>query len=517
VSDLFDHDTPNYDGANFPTPRPFQDTAHEALRQGVRDGHRCQILMAPTGAGKTYLGLRVSHEALRKQRRALFMCDRITLINQTSNVADGYGLSAHGIIQADHWRYAPSMPFQIASAQTLVRRAWPDRLNVVIIDECHTQLAAWVDYIKQWQDKPITEGPLFIGLSATPFSRGLGKLFTNLVNAATMHELTESGVLVPLRVFSCTPTNMKGAATAGGEWTDKAAEERGLEIVGDVVTEWVRYGADRKTIVFGATINHCEEICRQFNQAGIMAAVFCATTSTGDRERLLAEYRKPDSLLRVLVSVEALAKGFDVPDVGCVVDCRPLRKSLSTFIQMIGRGLRASTDTGKTDCILLDHSGNIVRFLDDFTDIFYNGLKTLDSGEKLDAAVRKDDEEREQRECPKCHFKPFSKRCICCGFEKTSTALVEHQPGEMREVMIGKQKAAENQIHLWEQIVTYNRGHGNAATVYGRSCHTFKDITGDFPPKHYSVGNTPDVPVTKPVLNKIRSRFIAWAKTRRAA
>lgn len=516
MSELFETDEPNYDNASFPPPRDFQDTAHAQLRQGFKAGHRCQILMAPTGAGKTYLGLRVSHEALRKKRRALFMCDRITLINQTSTTADGYGLGAHGIIQADHWRYAPSMPFQIASAQTLARRAWPENLNVVIVDECHTQLTAWVDYIGKWKDKPLSEGgPVFIGLSATPFSKGLGKLFTNLVNAATMHELTESGVLTPFRVFSCTPTDMKGAATAGGEWTDKAAEERGLEIVGDVVSEYVKLGEGRKTICFGATIKHCEELCKGFNEAGIMAAVFCATTTVNERQKLLDEYRKPDSVLRVLVSVEALAKGFDVPDVGCVIDCRPLRKSLSTFIQMLGRGLRAAL--GKVDCILLDHSGNIIRFLNDFTDIYYNGLKTLDMGEKLDATVRKDDEEYEARPCPKCGFKPFAKRCIACGHEKESVAMVEHQPGVMREVKIGKAKAADNHHHLWEQVCTYTRYHGNPDTSYGRACHLFKDIIGDFPPKHWHMDSTKTVEITKPVMGKIRSRMIAFVNAKKKA
>ena len=42
-------------GGEFPPLRPFQITAHEALRQGVRAGHRCQLVMAPTGAGKSTL------------------------------------------------------------------------------------------------------------------------------------------------------------------------------------------------------------------------------------------------------------------------------------------------------------------------------------------------------------------------------------------------------------------------------------------------------------------------------
>jgi hypothetical protein len=355
-----------------------------------------------------------------------------------------------------------------------------------------------------------------IGLSATPFSDGLGRLFTNLINATTMHELTESGVLVPMRVFSCKRADMKGAATAGGEWTDLAAEQRGMAIVGDVVCEWVRFGQGRKTIVFGSTIKHCEEICRQFNDAGVMASVFTAETSASERELLLREYRKSDSILRVLVSVEALAKGFDVKDVGCIVDCRPLRKSLSTAIQMWGRGLRSSPETGKQDCILLDHSGNILRFAGDFSDIFYNGLDALDSGEKLDKVIRRDDEEKEIVACPSCGFKPFGRRCISCGFETKSLALVEHLPGEMQEVRIGKTKLADDKRHLWEQVATYARAHSRPEKQDGRAAHLFKDMTGDWPKRGWSVDFTPDVVITRPVLNKIKSMNIAFSKARAA-
>lgn len=504
---LFDH-MPNYGDATFPEPRPFQVSAHESLRVNFKEGSRCQVLMAPTGAGKSYLGLRIAHESLAKGKRAIFVCDRTTLINQTSDTADRYGLSAHGIIQADHWRVDPSMPFQIASAQTLARRQWPDA-DVIIIDECHTQLKVWTEHIQ-------TCRAAVIGLSATPFSKGLGRLFTSLVNATTMHELTQSGVLVPMRVFSCTPTNMDGAETAGGEWTDKAAEERGLQIIGDVVAEWAKFAEGRKTIVFGATIKHCEELCRQFVDAGVMASVFTSNTTPEERQSLLKEYRKPDSALRVLISVEALAKGFDVPDVGCVVDCRPLRKSLSTAIQMWGRGLRSSPETGKVDCILLDHSGNILRFAEDYTDIFFNGLDALDAGEKLDKVIRRDDADKEKKGCPACGFKPFVKRCMSCGFEIQSPAMVEHQAGEAREIMLGKKKLADDMRHLWEQVVTYARAHSAPDRQKGRASHLFKDMVGRWPPREWDFETTGNVPITRNVLNKIKSNNIAFAKARGA-
>ena len=475
MNDLLFDDRPHYASAMFPEPRPFQVTAHQRLREGIRAGHRCQMLMSPTGSGKTYLGLRVIHEALLKGKRAVFVCDRTTLINQTSEAADRYGLSAHGVMQSTHWRMNSDMPFQIASAQTLARRKWPD-CDVIVIDEAHTQMCVWTEHVQNCR-------AAVVGLSATPFSTGLGNLFTNLVNATTMHELTESGVLVPMRVFSCTVANMDGAEIAGGEWTDRAAEQRGMEIVGDVVSEWLNFGEGRKTIVFAATIAHCDEICRQFNSQGVMASVFTAHTTAPEREALLAEYRKRDSKLRVLVSVEALAKGFDVPDVACVVDCRPLRKSLSTAIQMWGRGLRSSPGTGKVDCLLLDHSGNIVRFAEDYTKIFFDGLNALDAGERLDKAIRRDPEEKVRKGCPACGYMPFSKRCMACGHQIIETSMVEAVAGEMREVTIGKRNLVADCRHLWEQLCTYARAHSQPERQYGRAFHLYRDLTGRSPPK----------------------------------
>jgi superfamily II DNA or RNA helicase len=466
------------------------------------------MLMAPTGAGKTYLGMRIIKEVLERGKTATFVCDRRTLIDQTSATADRYGLSNHGVIQANHWRTDYSKRLQIASAQTLARREWP-KSDVIIIDEAHTQLKAWTEHI------PTCDG-VVIGLSATPFSAGLGKLFSNLVNAATMSDLTDQGVLVPMRVFSCSPINMAGAATAGGEWTETAAAERGMEILGDVVSEWHKFGESRKTIVFGATIAHCEALCQQFTASGVMAALFTSDTLPAERKALLDEYRKPESALKILISVEALAKGFDVPDVSCVVDCRPLRKSLSTAIQMWGRGLRSAPEAGKTDCILLDHSGNIVRFREDFEGIYHNGLAALDMGEKLDKAIRKEEEQQEPKGCPSCGYNPFFKRCMSCGHEHKSMSDISHQSGVMHEIKIGNKKAAENPLHLWQQLTAYVMDRGNPDTRQGRAAHLYKDIIGTFPPRDFRIDSTDPAPISQAVMNKIKSKMIAYHKAREA-
>lgn len=490
----------NYDGAAFPPPREFQHGTLDKLRAAIRAGHKRIILVAPTGSGKTYIGLKISFETVKKKRRASFTCDRTTLIDQTSARADEYGLRDHGVIQADHWRRDNTLPLQIASVQTIQARGyWPES-DVYIIDEAHTQYKATRELLER-------TGAVVIGLTATPCTKGLGKLYTHMVNAATMHELTESGVLVPMRAYECKTPDMSGKGTGSNEWTDQEASDAELQIVGDVVAEWQRLGENRKTIAFGPDIAYCIELVKRFNAAGVRAETFTSETLKGERDGLLQEYRKPDSKIRVLVSVEALAKGFDVPDVGCIIDARPLRKSLSTVIQMWGRGARSAS--GKSDFLLLCFSGNVTRFREDFERIYFEGFETLDAAEKLDKKVRKDDEEYTPVGCPKCGHKPFVRKCTNCQHEKKSQTLTAETGGVMTEVMIGKKVAATDQRHLWAQLCHYAQ---NAKKPQGRAAHLFKDITGKFPPREWSYFGTEAVSPTAATLNKIRQLNIAFSR-----
>ena len=505
----------------FPPARAFQDTTHRELRSGFQAGHQRQLVMAPTGAGKTYLALRVCSEALARGKRVLFVCDRTTLIKQTSSAADGYGMPAHGIIQADNPRFALFRPFQIASAQTIEARGITDDYDVIVIDEAHTIYAATTKLILETK-------AAVIGLSATPFTAGLGKTYSRVINAATMDELVRLGVLTPLRVMSCTRPDMEGAKTRAGEWTAGDAGKRGLVIVGDVVREWLEHANNAKSIVFGPSVVHAEALVAQFKAAGVRAELFTGKTSDEERRVLLEEYRKPDSSIRLLISVEALAKGFDVPDVSCVVDCRPLRKSLSTFVQMVGRGLRSSP--GKTECLLLDHSGNVVRFADDFAKLYFDGLAELDAGEKLDKEIRKD-EERPAKKCPSCGFTPCGKRCVRCGFESKSLSLVTHEAGRARELDLLRRKAGERAaklasyaptlVTLYAAIATTEKGKAATRTEGGRArgnpkgatAHRFRELTGDWPPRSYDFDSAPVTTPSRALQGELRRMDIAYAKS----
>ena len=496
----------------FPPPREFQERAHQQLREGLQAGYRRQVLMAPTGAGKTYLALRICNEALARGRRALFVCDRKTLINQTSATADAYGMPAHGIIQADNPRMAMWRPFQIASAQTLAARGANDDYDVIVIDEAHTLYDATTELVKNTK-------AAVIGLSATPFSKGLGDIYGRVVNAATMHELVGLGVLTPFRVLTCKRPDMRGAKTSGGEWTQGDAGRRGMELVGDVVQEWLTHANNAKTICFGSSVAHCEFIVETFRRLNVNAELFTGQTSDAERETLLADYRRPDSRTRVLVSVEALAKGFDVPDVACVIDARPLRKSLSTFVQMLGRGLRSAP--GKKECLLLDHSGNIIRFAEDFQHLYFNGLSELETGERLDREVRRD-EDHQPKSCPSCGFTPAGRRCVACGFEPKRRSLHAHETGSMEEYDVlgtGSTALAGSRKELWAQLLSLYQDRaerrvargGDYGKPDGAAAHCYRRITGDWPKRDW--GKTIRVEPSAALRAKVKSLDIAFAKS----
>ena len=483
----------------------YQVPAVEQARQAIRDGARSILINAPTGSGKTVMASALMELVADKGRRANFVVDRLSLIQQTSDTFDRYGLE-HGVIQSQHPRYRPSLPLQLCSVQTLSKRGWPDA-HVDLIDEAHV-------LHETVKNRIAAKGTVVIGLSATPFTRGLGKYFDRVINVTTTRWLIDKGWLVPYRVFSCVEPDMSGVKVKStGEWDESQASKKALEVVGDVVAEYLKNGDGRKFICSAVDTAHVQELARQFLAAGINVACFTYKELAEDREDITREFRKPDSTIRGLITVTAASRGFDVPDVGCIIMARPLRKSLAEHIQLLGRGLRISPETGKKDCIVLCHSGNMARFWVECEDFFDNGIEKLDDG-KTKPKKKAEKPEAEPVKCPTCRTlhkpAPF---CPACGHEYPKKAAVQHVPGTLKELIAGGHQR-ELTRDLFPQIAHYvihTRGReGEAARRMAQAL--YKDITGDFARATWE--NVKPVAPTPEVVNRIRAQQIRFAKGR---
>ena len=121
------------------TLRPYQQQAIDGLRNAVKTGMRRPMLVAPTGSGKTVIAASLIHHAQQKGSQILFVAHRRELIAQTSRKLDDIGAD-HGIIQAGNHR-VNTMPIQVASVQTMNRRASWFTPQIIIIDEAHRATA----------------------------------------------------------------------------------------------------------------------------------------------------------------------------------------------------------------------------------------------------------------------------------------------------------------------------------------------------------------------------------------
>lgn len=285
--------------------RPYQLDAIEKLRNGIRAGYKNQLLCSATGSGKSVIAASLLDECAKKGNRAVFVCDRLSLINQTSALLDSYGI-AHGVVQAQHPRWRPYERIQVCSAQTLARRQWPEA-NLIVIDECHT-------ITETVKNRISARDTIAIGLTATPFTKGLGKLYDNLVNVTSTQTLIDEGFLSGYRIFACKEPDMEGVRVVAGEWEEKETSRRALEVVGDCVKEYVEHCNGKKFICSAVNTAHVEELQRQFMAAGILCANYTYKTSEEEREEIVNEFKKLDSVYRGLITVTAASKGFDCLD-----------------------------------------------------------------------------------------------------------------------------------------------------------------------------------------------------------
>ena len=486
--------------------RPYQVNTLDALRKGFASGNKSQILYAPTGAGKTEMAIALLEATKQKSNRAAMILDRIVLCDQTSQRLEKYSIE-HGVLQSGHWRYRPYELIQVCSAQTLEKRNEFPELKLLIVDECHQTREQTVEFIKQNPEIRV------IGLTATPFTKGLGNIYDNIVCTVTTKDLVDQGVLVPLKVFIAKEIDMTGAKKVAGEWSQKEATKRGKVITGDIVREWIKkthevFGKPVKTIVFCSGVEHGTDLARSFAEQGFNFISVSYRDDDKFKKDVIEDFARPDTEIHGLIATDILTKGFDVPDVRIGVSARPFSKSLSSHIQQMGRVMRGCE--GKDFALWLDHSGNYLRFREEWERVYSEGVDELDDGAEK---TRPEPSEKEKKEatCPKCeaYFPGYMDVCSNCGHVRERKNKIEAVPGEMEELTTLGARADKQA--WWSQLNYFINHHGWSN---GRAAHVYREKFGVWPKGLASVEATPSAELVKFVDQGIR-RYIRQMKKAR--
>ena len=486
--------------------RPYQATILDMLRAGFAEGHRAQMLYGPCAFGKTEVAINMMHAAQAKGTRSAMVVDRRILCEQTSARMAKYGID-HGVMMAESGRWRPELPIQICTAQTLEAREGFPEIGLLIVDEAHCQRESTTEFIKNHPKIKV------IGLSGSPFTKGLGSVYSKVQSATTIAEMVKDNWLVEPRVFIAKQIDMAGAKKVAGEWSANDATKRGIQITGDVVGEWVKktmeiFGGPRKTIVFCAGVAHGEDLSKGFADVGYNFVSISYRDDDQYKQEVLAEFERPDTSLHGIIATDILTKGFDQSDVQIAISARPFSKSFSSHVQQLGRLMRPYE--GK-QAIWLCHSGNYLRFRDQWDALCEDGVTELDDGIEK-AKPEPSDKEKEAAKCPQCGYLWSAQEDVCpnCGHVRTRCNDVVEVAGEMVELSgarKGKNKeftAAEKQQWYSELLYLESTWKVKKYFAYAMFIQKF----GHQPHGYRAVS----MPAGQSVIGWCKSRFIAASK-----
>lgn len=343
-------------------------------------------VVLPTGTGKTDILAAPAVEIARQGGRVLVLAHRGELLDQ---ITERCAMHAPELPRAGRMQGSRTTgirrPILAAMVSTLrherrqrqlVRPGKPYPFDLIIVDECHH--AASPSYMNVLAWAGAFDGVPTLGMTATMErgdNRGLGDVWQSVVYErdirwAITHgpSLTDPLVTAPVgagaahgwlvpphgRVVVGSHMDLEHAKVSKGDFQDNELGEMVAQDVDQIVQAWLEHASERITVAFTPNVASAQALTQEFSTHGVPCGEVYGSTPAAERDLTYKALAAGD--LRVLVSVMVPTEGWDCPPVSCVLVARPTQLP-GLYQQMVGRGLRLSPQTGKTDCLVLDVVG----------------------------------------------------------------------------------------------------------------------------------------------------------------
>lgn len=343
--------------------RDYQQNAADQVRDAW---HRVSnvLLALATGGGKTVVFCQLIHD---HQGAAAAVVHRREIVSQIACSLAALGVK-HRIIappktvafirrkQLKKFGASfvdPNARVGVISVQTLTSKAtrnneaaqrWLKQVTLCVFDEGHHYTASgfWARAVEMFSHAKL----LFA--TATPEradGKGLGVdcsgFVEEMVDGPQTGELIKAGYLSPY-VYFCPESDIDVSdipLTAKGDFDAREFRKRVVasHLVGDIITQYRRYGKGERAIVFANDILTAEEIAVEARANGITATALSGESDQRDRDQALDDFES--GRLQWLVNVDLFDEGFDVPAATVCILARRT-DSLAKYLQMIGRILR---------------------------------------------------------------------------------------------------------------------------------------------------------------------------------
>ncbi len=444
--------------------RDYQLKGIEDIKAAMRAGSRSILFQLCTGGGKTAMAASMISGTQSKGLTTFFTVHRKDLLLQTSMAFQEFDIP-HTYIAAEH-DFNPYGKNFICSIDTLKKRITTVPVPAIIhVDEAHLSNSdGWHGVISYFMQK----GARVVGYTATPWrldGTGLKRNFQSMVQGPSMLWLIDNKYLNEFYYFSPTTLDLSGIKTSMGDYNKHDLNIRMIKDgvrIADAIKYYLRHARGKRAICYCVSIEDSENIAARFRAAGIRAQHVDGETPMLERRRIIAMFANGE--IDILCNVDLITTGFDLAaqvgrdvTVQAIILMRPT-KSLTLFLQMVGRGLRPQADGSYS--IILDHANCRKNhgFPDDEREWSLEDRKKI----SLDALERT----LPIRTCSKCGLthRPAPK-CPFCGFiYPINYREIDELDGELFEITPeqrrAKKKEAVAEAHTIEELIAEGQRQG---------------------------------------------------------
>jgi len=405
--------------------RPYQREAVDAVYHHLRERDGNPVVVIPTAGGKTPVMATICRDAVQQWNgRVLVLAHVKELLEQTAGTLSRMAPDLPmGIYSAGLGRRDLGYAVTVAGIQSVYKRACDlDAVDLILIDEAHMIPPDGEGMYRQFlaEAKVVNPNVRTIGLTATPFRMSSGPICRpdHFLNAVCyeigVRELIVAGYLSALRTKAGSEkADWSSLHVRGGEYVADEVEAMmdTDRLVRSACAEIVEHTRDRRSVlIFASGIEHGAHVQRVLHEDhGVQCGFVTGDTPGGERDRAINDFRS--GRLKYLANVNVLTTGFDAPGIDCIAMLRPTL-SPGLYYQMVGRGFRLAP--GKTDCLVLDFGGNVLR---------HGPVDALRVEEPAAGTG-----EAPAKECPACHavIAAGYARCPECGHEFPEPEREQH-------------------------------------------------------------------------------------------
>lgn len=347
-------------------PRPYQDQAISAINDRIMEGATSALLLMATGLGKTRVAAGIVEQWIhdRPSSQVLLLASALQLVPQLEAALWPYlpkWIATHQLTGMEKPTFEGGVT--VATEMSMANRVDVDygRFGLVIVDEAHHAPADGYRSLLQ-----ALEPTFLMGMTATPWrgdERQLDEIFGEATFAMSIVEGMQLGYLaeVDYRMliddidWEYVRSELPASISIRDLNRRLFVPERDDAII-DKIVESLSAVEHPRCVVFSRSIAHATRLSGLLRAQGWANRLMHSRLDRVETTRALHDFRS--GLVPVIVTVDMLNEGIDIPDVNLIIFLR-VTHSRRIFVQQLGRGLRLAP--GKEKVTVLDFVSDVRR------------------------------------------------------------------------------------------------------------------------------------------------------------